>query len=51
MENVSATTEMKVSEEHTLYAEPIFNIGHFEVTNSLLTSWVALIILVTLSID
>lgn len=28
--------------EHTLYAEPLFNIGGLTVTNSLLTSWVAL---------
>lgn len=51
MAEVSTTTEMKVSEEHTLYSEPIFNIGHFTVTNSLLTSWVALFILVILGIS
>lgn len=30
--------------ESTLYAEPIFNIGHFEVTNALITSWIAVAI-------
>lgn len=32
--------------EHTLYSETIGHIGNFRVTNSLLTSWVAVIILV-----
>jgi F-type H+-transporting ATPase subunit a len=40
------TTE--ISHESTLYAEPIAEIGKFTITNSLITSWVAVIILVTL---
>lgn len=31
--------------EQTLYAEPIFHIGHFAVTNSLLTSWLVVLII------
>ena len=31
--------------QHTLYAEPIGNIGGFTVTNSLLSSWIVLIII------
>lgn len=38
------------SQEHTLFAEPIFNIGNFTVTNSLLTSWVAVILIIILSL-
>jgi F-type H+-transporting ATPase subunit a len=30
------------SHEVTIFAEPIFNVGSFEITNSLLTSWLAL---------
>jgi F-type H+-transporting ATPase subunit a len=36
--------------EHTLYSEPLFNIGQFRVTNSLLTSWVAVFLVILLSI-
>lgn len=36
----------EIISEHTLYAEPIGHIGSFQVTNSLLTSWVAVVILV-----
>lgn len=37
----SATHEGSVSHESTLYAEPVFHIGHFTITNALLTSWIA----------
>ncbi len=42
----------EIAEEHTLYSEPIFNLGNFTVTNSLLNSWlvVILIIIVGLSV-
>ncbi len=36
--------------EPTLFAETIFNFGNFPVTNSLLTSWIAVIILVIVGI-
>ena len=32
--------------EHTLYAETLFNVGDFHVTNSLLTSWVAVFLII-----
>jgi F-type H+-transporting ATPase subunit a len=44
------TQSIEGEEEHTLYAEPIFHIGQFPVTNSLLTSWVAVILIIILSI-
>lgn len=37
---------MEVSHEATLYAEPIAQIGNFTITNSLLSSWMATIILI-----
>ena len=40
------TTQNEIQHETTLFAEPIFNIGNFTVTNSLLNSWVAVLILV-----
>lgn len=36
--------------EHTLYAETVFNIGDFRVTNSLITSWVAVFLIIILSL-
>ena len=36
--------------ESTLYAEPIFHIGSFQVTNALLTSWLAVILLVIIAV-
>ncbi|PIY31094.1 MAG: hypothetical protein COZ07_10430, partial [Candidatus Infernicultor aquiphilus] len=39
-------SQAEVSHEATLYAEPIFRVGNFSVTNSLLNSWVAVFILV-----
>ncbi|MDO8240393.1 MAG: F0F1 ATP synthase subunit A [Candidatus Moranbacteria bacterium] len=45
--NNSAETQ-EVSHEATLFAEPIFHIGSFTVTNALLNSWATVIILVIL---
>ncbi len=39
------------TQEHTLYSEPIFNVGHFTVTNSLLTSWIALVIILVVALS
>jgi F-type H+-transporting ATPase subunit a len=36
----------EIQTESTLFAEPIAHIGNFTITNSLLTSWIAVIILV-----
>ena len=51
---MSATTEQlnnpqssEISTESTLFAEPIVHVGNFTVTNSLIMSWVTVIILVT----
>ena len=36
--------------EHTLFAEPLFQIGNFNVTNSLLTSWLAVFLIIILAV-
>ena len=46
--NVEGTAE--VSHETTIFAEPIFHIGNFTVTNALINSWVTVFILVTIFI-
>jgi len=38
----------EISHEATLFAEPIFHVGSFTITNSLLNSWATVIILVVL---
>ncbi len=44
----AATTKnnQEVSHEATLFAEPVFHIGNFNITNSLLNSWITVAILV-----
>jgi len=43
--------QSEVKTESTLFAEPIFHIGDFTVTNSLFTSWIVVIILIIISIS
>ncbi len=42
--------EQQVTHEVTLYSEPIFHIGNFTVTNSLINSWLVVIILVLFAV-
>ncbi|MFA5134394.1 MAG: F0F1 ATP synthase subunit A [Patescibacteria group bacterium] len=48
-EGEAAETHEEVSHEITLYAEPVFSIGSFEVTNALINSWVVVFLLVVLA--
>jgi F-type H+-transporting ATPase subunit a len=48
MEPTTVATE--IVHESTLYAEPIGHIGNFVVTNALLTSWVAVLLIVIISL-
>ncbi|MCX6785033.1 MAG: F0F1 ATP synthase subunit A [Candidatus Komeilibacteria bacterium] len=45
VENVAAPNT-EVSHEATLFAEPLMQVGQFSITNSLVTSWLAIIIIV-----
>ncbi len=44
-------TEIKISHEEPLAAEPLFHVGNFVVTNSLLNSWLMILIVVVLSVS
>jgi F-type H+-transporting ATPase subunit a len=47
---ISGLLGLKVARpEVSIVAEPVFNIGSFAITNSLLTSWIVMLILVVLS--
>ncbi|MFA6604527.1 MAG: F0F1 ATP synthase subunit A [Patescibacteria group bacterium] len=48
-EEVEVTGEHE-EHEHTLFAENLFSIGNFNITNSLLTSWVAVFLIIILAI-
>lgn len=45
-----AETHEGVSHETTLYAEPIGYIGGFEITNSLLTTWLVVLVILSMSL-
>ncbi|MBN1779087.1 MAG: F0F1 ATP synthase subunit A [Candidatus Buchananbacteria bacterium] len=55
IDNVAVEHEIQIDEhqeishESTLFAEPIFNLGNFTITNSLLNSWIAIFIIIVLS--
>jgi F-type H+-transporting ATPase subunit a len=40
----------EIIHEHTLYAEPIYHIGGFNITNSLLNSWIVVLVVIILSL-
>ena len=44
------TTQSEISYETTLFAEPISHVGNFTVTNALLSSWLAVFIIIILSV-
>lgn len=46
MEEVNIQTEQP-AHEVTIFAEPVFQIGSLQVTNSLLTSWLAVLVIIT----
>lgn len=47
----SADSSQEMKHEHMLYAEPIFNIGDFPVTNSLFTSALALLVIILVALS
>lgn len=47
---INTASQQTTTEEITLYAEPIFKIGNFTVTNSLINSWVVVFIIVILAL-
>jgi len=46
----SSNTHTEIKHESTLYAEPIFHVGSFNVTNSLFTSWIVVFLLIIFAI-
>jgi F-type H+-transporting ATPase subunit a len=48
-ENTTETTE--IIHENTLYAEPVFHVGEFPITNSMLSAWLVVILVVVLALS
>ena len=48
-ENTTDETQ-EVSHEITLFAEPVFHLGNFTITNALFTSWFVVAIIIILSL-
>lgn len=46
----SSLIEQQPSHDVTIYAEPIFNVGNFQITNSLLTAWLAVLVILVFSL-
>jgi F-type H+-transporting ATPase subunit a len=46
---IGETGEQQISHETTLFAEPIYHLGSFTITNALFTSWFAVMILVIIA--
>lgn len=49
--NTQTQVETEPSHESTLYAEPIVHVGSFAITNALLTSWIAVFLIIIISIS
>ena len=50
-QNTNTTeTYPEIIHEHTIFAEPLFNIGDFPVTNSLINTWLVVVIIACASI-
>ncbi len=47
MSEASTQSTAEISHESTLFAEPILQVGNFTITNSLIMSWITVVILVT----
>jgi F-type H+-transporting ATPase subunit a len=43
--NINQITEQPIHET-TIYAEPVFHVGNFQITNSLLNSWLAVLVII-----
>lgn len=50
LNNINNGTHTEIVHEHTLFAEQIFRIGDFSVTNSLFNSWLAVLIVLAVSL-
>ncbi len=48
--NKEVNVKQEISHETTLFAEPIFHVGSFTITNALVSSWFAVLVIIILSL-
>ena len=48
--NTVEEVQEEISHEITLFAEPVYHVGNFNITNALLTSWAVVVIIIILSL-
>ncbi|MFA6553843.1 MAG: hypothetical protein WCT27_05475, partial [Patescibacteria group bacterium] len=48
--NTAEASSQNVSHEVTLFAEPVFDIGKFTVTNALINTWAVVLIIIIASL-
>lgn len=51
IENSAPVHSEEVVHENTLFAEPIFHVGNFPITNSLVNSWIVVLIIIIASLS
>ncbi len=51
VEMLKSEGSSEIKHEATLYAEPISHLGNFSITNALLTSWIAVILIIIIAIS
>ncbi|MCM2339510.1 MAG: F0F1 ATP synthase subunit A [Burkholderiales bacterium] len=49
-EDIKEEGHQEIVHEVPLYAEPVFHVGHFGITNALLTSWVAVLTIIIIAL-
>jgi len=47
---IPAESHEEIAHEHTLYAETVFHVGGFNVTNSLINSWLVVVLVVAIAV-
>ncbi len=50
IKQTAQTSHVEVVHEPTIYAEPIFHVGSLQITNALLTSWLAVFVIILISL-
>jgi len=49
-EEAAAGAHTEISHEHHIYAQELFNVGGFPITNSMLNTWIVVVLLVVVSL-
>ena len=48
--HTEADSHSEIAHEHTLFAESIYSLGNFQITNSMLNSWLVVVLIIVISL-